>query len=459
MVDRRNKPSASRDRRPTQGANTKGATAKQAVSAERSPADFANARLQQLQRVLPEVLKLKYPADGVLSHWFRENRALGSRDRNEISETVFDILRNLRRYRHFAQSGEGSEFRRLALLGLLATNGDEYLKGVLTPFEQEWLQRISSLDLSTMPWEVRYSLPDWLAAKLRDFSEADSLVEALNTKAPLDLRVNPLKTDRTAILKMMTDRPYSPGNPTPTPYSPWGIRLSKKVAVHHWPLFKDGSLEVQDEGSQILCALVSPRRGGMVIDFCAGAGGKTLLLGAMMRSSGRIYAFDVSETRLSRAKPRLARSGLSNVTPVVIANENDPRVKRLAGKADRVLVDAPCSGLGTLRRNPDMKWRQSPEGIAEFTDLQQRILQSAARCVAPGGRLVYSTCSILPEENDAQIETFLAKNPDFSLINAVESLGDRVKGLTSDDDYLRLRPDVHGTDGFFAAVLERRTAE
>src|SRR5699024_7387489 len=149
----------------------------------------------------------------------------------------------------------------------------------------------------------------------------------------------------------------------------------------------------------------------MVIDFCAGAGGKTLLLGAMMRSSGRIYAFDVSDARLARAKPRLARSGLSNVTPVVIANENDPRVKRLAGKADRVLVDAPCSGLGTLRRNPDMKWRQSPEGIAEFVDLQQRILQSAARCVAPGGRLVYSTCSILPEENEAQIEAFLAKNP------------------------------------------------
>lgn len=460
MVDRRNKPGASRGRRPVQSGNVKSVAAKQThSSAERSPADFANARLQQLQRVLPEVLKFKHPADAVLSHWFRENRALGSRDRNEISETVFDILRHLRRYRHFAQSGEGSEFRRLALLGLLATNGEEYLKDVLSPFEQEWLERIGSLDLATMPWEVRHSLPDWLADKLRDFSDADSLVAALNTKAPLDLRVNPLKTDRTAMLKMMSDRPYSPGNPEATPYSPWGIRLSKKLAVHHWPLFKDGSLEVQDEGSQILCALVSPRRGAMVIDFCAGAGGKTLLIGAMMRSSGRIYAFDVSDARLARAKPRLARSGLSNVTPVVIANENDPRVKRLAGKAERVLVDAPCSGLGTLRRNPDMKWRQSPEGVAEFVDLQQRILQSAARCVAPGGRLVYSTCSILPEENEAQIDVFLAKNPDFTLINAIDALGDRIKGLEMADDYLRLRPDVHGTDGFFAAVLERRTAE
>ena len=457
MVDRRKNPSTSRGRRPTRDTKFAGTPSKQATSVERSPADFANMRLQQLQRILPEVLKFRFPADSVLTHWYRENRALGSRDRGEISETVFEILRNLRRYRHFAQSGEGSEFRRLAILGLSATNDEDYLKDVLTPFEKDWLAHVNSLDVTTLAWEVRHSLPDWLAQKVRDFPNADSLMDALNTKAPLDLRVNTLKIERDAALKLMADRPYSPGKPVATPYSPWGIRLIKKPAVHHWPLFKDGSLEVQDEGSQILCALVSPRRGGMVIDFCAGAGGKTLLLGAMMRSSGRIYAFDVSDTRLARAKPRLARSGLSNVTPVVIAHENDPRVKRLAAKADRVLVDAPCSGLGTLRRNPDMKWRQSPEGVAEFTDLQQRILQSAARCVAPGGRLIYSTCSILPEENEAQIEAFLAKNPDYSLINAVDSLGDRIKGLSSEDDFLRLRPDVHGTDAFFAAVLERRT--
>ena len=142
---------------------------------------------------------------------------------------------------------------------------------------------------------------------------------------------------------------------------------------------------------------------------------------------------------------------------MVIAHENDQRVKRLAAKAERV-VDAPCSGLGTLRRNPDMKWRQKPEIIADFIDLQQRILQSAARCVAPGGRLVYSTCSILPEENEEQIQAFLAKNPDFTLLNAIDALGDRIKGLSSDDGFLRLRPDIHGTDGFFAAVLERRSA-
>lgn len=458
MVDRRIKPSASRGRRPNRGEKAANVAVKQASSEVRNPADYASVRLQQLQRVLPQVLKFRHPADAVLSHWYRDNRSLGARDRNEISETIFDILRHLRRYRHFAQSGEGSEFRRLALLGLAVTKDGDYLKDVLTPFEKEWLERVHSLALDSMPWEVRHSVPDWLADKFRNMANADSLLEALNTKAPLDLRVNPLKIQRDEALKLMQDRPYKSGTPVATPFSPWGIRLANKPAVHHWPLFKDGSLEVQDEGSQILCALVSPRRTDMVIDFCAGAGGKTLLLGALMRSAGRLYAFDVSETRLARAKPRLAKSGLSNVTPVVIANENDQRVKRLAGKAERVLVDAPCSGLGTLRRNPDMKWRHSPELLAEFIELQQRILQSAARCVAPGGRLVYSTCSVLPEENESQIEAFLAKNPDFSLLNAVDSLGDRIKGLSSEDDYLRLRPDVHGTDGFFAAVLERRTA-
>lgn len=454
MVKQRKKPTSGRVRHVAGG--TKGSVT--AHHKARSPADFATVRLQQLQRVLTEILKFKHPADAVLSQWFREHRSLGLRDRAEIAETVFDILRHLRLYRHFAQSGEGSEYRRLAILGLAATKGEGYVAGLLTPFEAEWLAHVKALPLEGMAWEVRHSLPDWLAAKLRDLPAADRLVEALNSKAPLDLRVNPLKIQRDEALQLMQAAPYAAAEPEPSKFSPWGIRLANKPAINHWPLFKNGSLEVQDEGSQILCALVGPRRSDMVIDFCAGAGGKTLLLGAMMRSAGRLYAFDVSEARLARARPRLSRSGLSNVTPVVIANENDPRVKRLAGKAERVLVDAPCSGFGTLRRNPDMKWRQSPTALAELCDLQQRILQSAARCVAPGGRLVYSTCSVLPEENEAQIEQFLAKHPDFRLLNAVTTLGDRIQGLASEDDYLRLRPDVHGTDGFFAAVLERRSA-
>jgi 16S rRNA (cytosine967-C5)-methyltransferase len=243
----------------------------------------------------------------------------------------------------------------------------------------------------------------------------------------------------------------------PTPYSPLGLRVFKKPALQNLPLFKDGAIEVQDEGSQLLAQIVGAKRGEMVVDFCAGAGGKTLALGALMRNTGRLYAFDVSEKRLAKLKPRLARSGLSNVHPVVIAHENDAKVKRLAGKLDRVLVDAPCSGLGTLRRNPDMKWRQSVETLGEMRAKQGSILASAARLVRPGGRLVYGTCSILEEENDEVIADFLQSHPDFILRPMSEVLAEQKIALDM-GDYLKLLPHLHQTDGFFAAVLERRAA-
>jgi len=213
-------------------------------------------------------------------------------------------------------------------------------------------------------------------------------------------------------------------------------------------------IEVQDEGSQLLALLTGARRGEMVCDFCAGAGGKTLALGAMMKNTGRLYAFDVAEKRLANLKPRLARSQLSNVQPQLIANENDIKVKRLAGKFDRVLVDAPCSGLGTLRRNPYLKWQQTPESVLALTAKQAAILASAARLVKTGGRLVYATCSLLPEENEAVVENFLAGHPDFALKPAAAVLAEQGVALEM-GDYLRLDPEKHGTDGFFAAVLER----
>jgi 16S rRNA (cytosine967-C5)-methyltransferase len=221
------------------------------------------------------------------------------------------------------------------------------------------------------------------------------------------------------------------------------------------PLFKDGAIEVQDEGSQLLSQIVGAKRGEMVVDFCAGAGGKTLSLGAAMRNTGRLYAFDVSDKRLAKLKPRLARSGLSNVHPVVIAHENDAKVKRLAGKIDRVLVDAPCSGLGTLRRNPDIKWRQSPQALEELNQKQKSILAGAARLVKAGGRLVYATCSILDEENEAIVEQFLAEHEEFMLVPMKEVLAEQKIELPM-EDYLKLSPLQHQTDGFFAAVLARR---
>jgi 16S rRNA (cytosine967-C5)-methyltransferase len=249
-----------------------------------------------------------------------------------------------------------------------------------------------------------------------------------------------------------------------TPYSPWGLRIEGKPALTKLDAFTRGAIEVQDEGSQLLALLLDAKRGEMVVDFCAGAGGKTLAIGATMRSTGRLYAFDVSAHRLDALKPRLARSGLSNVHPAAIAHERDERIKRLAGKMDRVLVDAPCSGLGTLRRNPDLKWRQSAKSVQELVAKQTAILDSAARLLKPGGRLVYATCSILPQENEAIAEAFSAAHPDFDMLDAGELL-EQLKvadarslcsGGASGTGYLRLWPHLHHTDGFFAAVWAKK---
>jgi 16S rRNA (cytosine967-C5)-methyltransferase len=302
---------------------------------------------------------------------------------------------------------------------------------------------------------LRANLPQWLYDKLvAQFGEQETLelADALNTPAPLDLRVNSIKANRDDVMAELATAPIVA---EPMPYAPLGLRVHKKPALQNLPLFKAGAIEVQDEGSQVLAQLVGARRGEMVVDFCAGAGGKTLALGAIMRNTGRLYAFDVSEKRLTKLKPRLARSGLSNVHPVVIAHERDAKVKRLAGKIDRVLVDAPCSGLGTLRRNPDVKWRQQPQAIVEMQEKQLSILDGASRLVKGGGRMVYATCSLLADENDAVVEQFLATHDDFQLVPMSAALGEQKIPLEM-DKYLKLLPHKHNTDGFFAAVLERK---
>lgn len=412
-------------------------------------------RMMQLGQVFDQVCTWEYPADAVLSHWLRAHPQVGARDRAQLAEAVYDVLRHLRRYRHYAESGTGTANRRLAILGLLATQGREVLEPVLNDEERAWLERLEGIEADSLPLAVRHSFPDWLSEQLAVLADVESLMASLNLPAGLDLRVNPMKADRDELLAALR-KSMPQHDPQPTPYSPWGIRVQGRPSLQRTSQFEHGLLEVQDEGSQLLALLVGPKRGEMIIDFCAGAGGKTLLLGALMRSTGRLYAFDVSAARLARAKPRLARSGLSNVATIALEHENDVRVKRLAGKAQRVLVDAPCSGMGTLRRNPDMKWRQSPQSVRELCDVQARVLESAARCVAPGGRLVYATCSLLPQENEEQVQAFLKKHPAFQLLDAGAILEPRAPGLGMQDSYLRLRPDQHGTDGFFAAAMERR---
>jgi 16S rRNA (cytosine967-C5)-methyltransferase len=412
------------------------------------------AILGNTEEVLREILRFTAPADVTLSRYFKDHPRLGGRERGAVAEAVYAVLRNKSFFTDFAGSGRAATMRRLTLLGLAEAVGAESLGG-LTEEENEFLARIKDIDRSLLPPQMRASMPQWLFDKLvAQYGEQETmdLAAVLNTPAPLDLRVNSIKANRDDVVAQLATAPIVA---EPMPYAPLGLRLKKKPALQNLPLFKEGAIEVQDEGSQVLAQLVGARRGEMVVDFCAGAGGKTLALGAIMRNTGRLYAFDVSEKRLAKLKPRMARSGLSNVHPVLIAHERDAKVKRLAGKIDRVLVDAPCSGLGTLRRNPDVKWRQAPEAIAEMHEKQLSILDGASRLVKGGGRLVYATCSLLDEENDAVVEQFLAKHDDFRLVPMRDVLLEQKIPLEM-DKYLKLLPHKHNTDGFFAAVLERK---
>ena len=412
------------------------------------------AILAKTEEILREVLRFTAPADVTLSRFFKDNPRFGGRERGVIAEAVYAVLRNKSFYTDFAGSGNTPSMRRLALLGLSETVGIDALGG-LSEDETHFLTRVKEVDRSLLPKQMQANLPQWLYEKLvAQFGEDEALELAavLNTPAPLDLRVNSLKANREEVIAKLAEAPIAA---EPMSYAPLGLRVYKKPALQNLELFKQGAIEVQDEGSQVLAQILGARRGEMVVDFCAGAGGKTLALGAFMRNTGRLYAFDVSEKRLSKLKPRMARSGLSNVHPVLIAHERDAKVKRLAGKIDRVLVDAPCSGLGTLRRNPDVKWRQKPDAIAEMQEKQASILDGAARLLKSGGRLVYATCSLLNEENDMIVEQFLATHPDFELVPMNQVLAEQKIPLEM-DNYLKLLPHKHHTDGFFAAVLERK---
>jgi len=414
----------------------------------------SRALLAHAIQVLRAVLTFEHPADAVLSRYFRENREIGQRDRGFIAESVYGVVRRLRWLKRLADNDTGPRALLLAWLARGEGWPMRQFEGLSSPTEKEWLSKVKARELPPASLGERTDLPDWLAERLAiRYGEEGvaTLAHSLNRPAPLDLRANLIKLDRERLLQSLTESGHAV---EACRLSPHGVRLSGKPALQKHPLFLDGSFEVQDEGSQLLGFLVQPRRGELVIDFCAGAGGKTLQLGAMMRSTGRLYAFDVSERRLAKLKPRVARSGLSNVHPILIAHERDAKVKRLAGKADRVLIDAPCSGLGTLRRNPDLKWRQTPESVAEMVVKQLAILESAARLVKPGGRLVYATCSLLEEENDGVADAFLAAHPEFRQISAAEILHKQGIALEC-GERLSLLPHLHDTDGFFAAVFER----
>lgn len=432
--------------------------------------------------LIAQTLTFQHPADATVARFFREHRQLGPRERHTLSDTVYAVLREKPRLQWWAKRApapadasaapkppKGTKpsprpphsARCLALL-VWRDQQPDLLSAVATEAELTWLATCTAATWQApdAPPDVRHLLPYWLAqplqAQLGDGFAA--LAAAVNEPAPLDVRINPLKTKRPAALQQLQQVGLEV---QPTPYSPWGIRLQGKPSLARLPLFAEGALEVQDEGSQLLALLLDAKRNELVVDFCAGAGGKTLAIGAAMRNTGRLYAIDTSAHRLEGLQPRLQRAGLTNVHPMVIAHERDERLNRMLAKADRVLVDAPCSGLGTLRRSPDVKWRQTPQQVEELAALQGRILASAARLVKTGGRLVYATCSLLEQENEAVAQAFAQTHRDFEAVPVSELL--QQVGLESEavaslcqGDYLRLWPHLHGTDGFFAAVWRRK---
>lgn len=404
------------------------------------------------------------PADRIVSGFFKDHAELGRRDRGLIAEIAFMVLRRKARFVLLAGKADEDQplgahalARRLVLQAVVAL-GHGVPRG-MHPDETVWFDRLPAHDQplpDSFPVEARWHVPGWLAQRWQDVlgDETAQLVQALDRPAPLDLRVNAVLAETAVVRQALADA----GIPCEDIGGlPGALRVQGKPALTQTDAFSKGWIEVQDVGSQWIARLLGVKRGETVVDFCAGAGGKTLALGAQMRNRGRIYALDTSTARLQRLKPRLARSGLSNVWPIAIEHERDSRLKRLIGKVDRVLVDAPCTGSGTLRRQPEIKWRLVPEDVSRLAQQQASILAAAARLVKPGGRLVYATCSLIAEENQQLVDAFLADNPDFEPDTIepglLEWAGD---SALIGDGMVQLWPQRHDTDGFFAAVLRRR---
>jgi len=415
------------------------------------------AQLARAEALLGDLLGANGPADAAVSRYFRAHRNLGQQDRAFVAETVYAVLR---RRRSLAAAAGSEAPRALVIAALARVHGlsARALDELLRPDERSLVARMRAARSEDFPAAVRADLPDWLWAQLADIygdEEAMRIAQGLLNPAPLDLRVNLARIGREEALAQLAASGVEGAR---TEWSPAGIRLAGKPALQRLAPFREGLVEVQDEGSQLLAYLVAPRRGEMVADYCAGAGGKTLALAMLMRGTGRLYAMDVSARRLSELAPRAARAGISNVHTVVLSGDSDPRAKRLAGKLDRVLVDAPCSGFGTLRRNPDLKWRHDASAVDELAAKQRSILESASRLVKPGGRLVYATCSLLPKENEEVASAFAAAHPEFAELDCGELLAAQRISLPA-GRCLRLWPHRHGCDGFFAAAFERRSPD
>ncbi|MEO5376917.1 MAG: RsmB/NOP family class I SAM-dependent RNA methyltransferase [Magnetococcus sp. DMHC-6] len=380
-----------------------------------------------LQRVLQEGL----PADQLLERAFRAHPHFGQRERSFIRDLFYDTLRHLR------------------LLGEepFIAHMESIVRGAHHKHHVEAWQNLS------LSCAQRVSLPDWIWEDIQTQlgeTEALQLGVALNQPAALDIRVNRLKCKRDTLLESFQQSGIAC---RPTPFSPEGIRLATRLDLNCLESYRQGWFEVQDEGSQLISHLMAVKPGWRVVDLCSGGGGKSLHLAALMHNQGAILACDTDGNRLQRQKPRLRRAGARMIQTQLLRHERDSVLRSWSGKADGVLVDAPCSGTGILRRHPEIKWRLLPEEIEALHERQCALLEAGAALVGKGGHLVYATCSLLKRENVAVVEWFLSQNRGFRLISAGKIL--EKFGLPGDSLFMMLYPHQSGTDGFFAALFER----
>lgn len=431
------------------------------------------ARLSAVIELYDEIIGTSKPSDQIMQAYFRGRKFIGSKDRKYIAETLYTILRHYARLNWWAeQTDMDKDGRSLVLLWLSLGEGKDaddieelfdgsnYGPAELKRDEKDILDHLAqqTMDTRDMPEQIRGECPDWAYEGLRRaFGEhvEDELI-ALQVEAPLDLRVNTLKAEREAVYQRLREDHM---DVTKTKFSPLGLRVDGRPAFSMHPLYQKGQIEVQDEGSQLLAILCGVTPGEWVVDFCAGAGGKTMALAAAMQNKGRIWACDIEASRLENARKRLRRADVHCVETKLLKDEKDDWVKKHAGKADCVFIDAPCSGMGTWRRNPMSRWQDLGPRLDALLKVQASILSSASRMVKPGGRLVYATCSMLPQENADQVDAFLAAHPDFKPTTLgkfwAKSNLPQPANLDLNGHMLQLTPAQHETDGFFVAAFTK----
>ncbi len=401
------------------------------------------------------------PADHLIDTFFRQRRYLGSHDRRELAESVYGILRHLRLLQFYIAKTKPDSINHPAWLYAayklhLEKISPEALQTYSLPLSSALLRDLANSDapdLGPQHLGLRTSFPDWFVEKLQKEIgniETEKLLEALNQPPPLTIRVNTLKTTREKCLSELSQRGHECA---PTQLSPDGIHLKKRANLFSLDLFREGWFELQDEGSQIISLLVDPKPNWRVADVCAGGGGKTLHLAALMKNRGEIWAFDVVPQRLENLRKRARRSGVHNIRAQHLQSDTVPA--NLLGQMDAILIDAPCSGTGVLRRNPDAKWKVSPEQVLAMAAKQKQIINHYALLLKPGGRLVYATCSLLAEENDEVVQAFLSEHADFRPGDAAAILQRHNLSHLAQGNSIQLFPHQHGTDGFFAAVLAK----